>query len=167
MGNLQLIRTGFSSSTKMNFFAILVFPGIVAYVVCEEAKKEDVQKAAKKEDLKSDMKTKLKNLAMKSKQAKDYKRQNYYHGTTWPRYETTPYPYEYGTTGGWEPYRTTGRHWYPTSYDPWGPTTGPTWYPYPTTSGHSSLEEYEDQEEESEKMEDFHEGEYPGKKKSN
>ena len=42
----------------------------------EEAKKEDVQKAVKKEDLKSDMKTKLKNLAMKSKQAKDYKRQN-------------------------------------------------------------------------------------------
>merc|ERR1712189_116816 len=155
--NLQLIRTGFSSSTKMNFFAILVFAGIVACVVCEEAKKEDVQKAAKKEDLKSDMKTKLKNLAMKSKQAKDYKRQNYYHGTTWSRYETTPYPYEYGTTGG---------HRYPTSYDPWGPTSGPTWYPYPTTSGHSSLEEYEDQEEESEKMEDFHEGEYPGKKKS-
>jgi len=30
-----------------------------------------------------------------------------------------------------------------------------------------SLEEYEDMEEESEKREDFHEGEYPGKKKSN
>merc|ERR1712168_1710537 len=66
----QLIRTGFSSSTKMNFFAILVFAGIVACVFCEEAKKEDVQKAAKKEDLKSDMKTKLKNLAMKSKRTK-------------------------------------------------------------------------------------------------
>merc|ERR1712168_427118 len=155
----QLIRTGFSSSTKMNFFAILVFAGIMGCVVCEEAKKEDVQKAAKKEDLKSDMKTKLKNLAMKSKQAKDYKRQNYNHGTTWEPYYPTR----------------TGRPWYPTTPDPWGPTSGPTWYPeypttwypYPTTRGHSSLEEYEDQEEESEKMEDFHEGEYPGKKKSN
>merc|ERR1712189_67243 len=116
-----------------------------------------VQKAAKKEDLKSDIKTKLKNLAMKSKQAKDYKRQNYYHGTTWPRYETTPYPYEYGTTGGWGPYRTTGR---------WHPEYPTTWYPYPTSREPSSLEEYEDQEEESEKMEDFHEGEYPGRKRA-
>merc|ERR1712189_26594 len=76
----QLIGIGFSSSMKMNFFAVLVFVGIVACVVCEEAKKEDVQEAAK--DLKSDMKTKLKNLAMKSKRAKDYKRQDYYTGRT-------------------------------------------------------------------------------------
>merc|ERR1712136_186721 len=141
--NLQLIRTGFSSSTKMNFFAVLVFVGIVACVVCEEAKKEDVQEAAK--DLKSDMKTKLKNLAMKSKRAKDYKRQDYYTGRpsrgSWAPYETTPYPHHYPTTG---------RQWHPT--DP----TGRPWH-HPTTA---SREEYEQREEQNEKMEDVEEGEY-------
>merc|ERR1712168_1400725 len=133
MGSLQLIGIGFSSSMKMNFFAVLVFVGIVACVVCEEAKKEDVQEAAK--DLKSDMKTKLKNLAMKSKRAKDYKRQDYYTGRpsrgSWAPYETTPYPHHYDTTG---------RPWH-----------------HPTTA---SREEYEQREEQSEKMEDVEEGEY-------
>merc|ERR1712189_117386 len=128
----QLIGIGFSSSMKMNFFAVLVFVGIVACVVCEEAKKEDVQEAAK--DLKSDMKTKLKNLAMKSKRAKDYKRQDYYTGRTsrgsWAPYETTPYPHH--------------------------PPTGRPWH-HPTTA---SREEYEQREEQSEKMEDVEEGEY-------
>merc|ERR1712189_100078 len=129
----QLIGIGFSSSMKMNFFAVLVFVGIVACVVCEEAKKEDVQEAAK--DLKSDMKTKLKNLAMKSKRAKDYKRQDYYTGRpsrgSWAPYETTPYPHHSDPTG---------RPWH-----------------HPTTA---SREEYAQREEQSEKMEDVEEGEY-------
>merc|ERR1712168_1280371 len=136
--SLQLIGIGFSSSMKMNFFAVLVFVGIVACVVCEEAKKEDVQEAAK--DLKSDMKTKLKNLAMKSKRAKDYKRQDYYTGRpsrgSWAPYETTPYPHHPPTGRPWH-HPPTGRHWHPTA----------------------SREEYEQREEQSEIAEDIEEGE--------
>jgi len=134
----------------MNFFAVLVFVGIVACVVCEESKKEDVQEAAK--ELKSDMRIKLKNLAMKSKHAKDYKRQDYYtrrhYGTTtWVPHSEPPYTRRH--------YGTTWTH----------PQPHPTW---PASTPRSlTLEEYEDKEEESEKMEDFHEGEYPGQKKSN
>merc|ERR1712243_192915 len=83
------LRTGFCSSTKMNFLATLLLVGIIASATCEDAKKEDqAQEVAEKVELKDSVKDKLKNLAKESKRAKNY-------------YGTTSYPFnDYSSSSG-------------------------------------------------------------------